>query len=331
MAHKLDVEQWRSELVKALKYGEEERARVLVAQPGPRKARALLEAMQEDTDALVRQAAAFGLGELGGAASARRLEWQLAHEEARGGYDGDSVVEVITQALGRLEEADTRATLVRRLQRLVTHGAAPSDITTVVHALWRKRHPSLVPVIRKSLEQHPSPSPLSLRGLLLLLEKSPEELVAWARDTSVPVELKRGVITVLEEEVPEAWKPTLPAFISTAEDLLGLAVGEDGAEAYYCERLLILLLLNEQSVLPSLPPESRATLRRVARGLVAAKSLSCAMRAVDLFGYVGLPEDASLIEAHRPEDPTLAATFDEVAQALRERQPSQGGARKGTS
>jgi len=323
MEHKLDVEQWKSELVKALKYGEEEQARALVAQPGPRKARELLESMLEDTDALVRQAAAFGLGELGGAASARRLERQLALEEARGDYDGESVVEVITQALGRIKETSTRATLVRRLQRLVTRGSSPSDIITVVHALWRKRHPSLVPVVRESLEQHPSPAPLSLQGLLLLLEKSPQELGTWARDPSVPVELKRGVITVLEEEVPDTWKPTLPAFISTAEALLGPAVSEDGAEAYYCERLFILLLLNEKSVLPSLPRESRATLRRVARGLVAAKSLACAMRAVDLLDCVGQPEDASLIEAHRPKDPTLAAAFDEAAQALRQREPPE--------
>ncbi|WP_375768025.1 HEAT repeat domain-containing protein [Archangium gephyra] len=328
MPHKLDVEQWQSELVKALEYGEQERARALVAQPGPRKARTLLEAMLEDRDALVRQAAAFGLGELGGAASARCLEQQIAVEEARGGYDGDSVVEVITQALGRLQEADTRATLVRRLQRLVTRGAAPSDITTVVHALWRKRHPSLVPVVRKSLEQHPLPAPLSLQGLLLLLEKSPEELDAWVRDASVPVELKRGVVTVLEEEVPEAWKPTLPAFLSTAKALLGPAASEDGAEAYYCERLFILLLLNEKPVLTSLSREFRATLREVARGLVAAKSLSCAMRAVNLLDCVGLPEDASLIEAHRPEDPTLAAAFAEAAQALRYRQPSADGPRE---
>ncbi|HSP80097.1 MAG TPA: hypothetical protein VLQ93_16320 [Myxococcaceae bacterium] len=30
MAHKLDVEEWQSELVKALKYGKEEQARALV-------------------------------------------------------------------------------------------------------------------------------------------------------------------------------------------------------------------------------------------------------------------------------------------------------------
>ena len=36
-----------------------------------------MEAMSEDPDSLVRQAAAFGLGELGGAASASRLEHSL--------------------------------------------------------------------------------------------------------------------------------------------------------------------------------------------------------------------------------------------------------------
>jgi len=58
---------WKEELVAAFHKGDEARARALVAQQGaqPRKLRALLEAMLEDPDALVRQTAAFALGELG--------------------------------------------------------------------------------------------------------------------------------------------------------------------------------------------------------------------------------------------------------------------------
>jgi HEAT repeat protein len=58
--------QWRDELVAAFKEGDEFRARAQVSRLGARKARPLLEAMLEDPDAVVRQAAAFGLGELGG-------------------------------------------------------------------------------------------------------------------------------------------------------------------------------------------------------------------------------------------------------------------------
>lgn len=42
-----------------------------------------------------------------------------------------------------------------------------------------------------------------------------------------------------------------------------------------------------------------------------------ALQAVAMLELVGQPEDALLLEARRPEDPTFAAVFDEVIQALR--------------
>jgi hypothetical protein len=68
--------------------------------------------MLEEPMGLVRQAAAFSLGELGGPAVVQRLEQQLALEEARGDHDGDAVVEDITRALGRIKGAGARASLL---------------------------------------------------------------------------------------------------------------------------------------------------------------------------------------------------------------------------
>jgi hypothetical protein len=320
MARGLDVEQWRNELVRAYKYGEEAHARVLVMRPGPRKIRALLESMLEDPDALVRQAAAFGLGQLGGAASVRRLEQQLALEETRGDYDGASVVEAITHALGRLDEAGSRAPLVRRLRRLAPGKSVLSEVNPLARALWRYRHPELLPVVREALEKLALPALNSLHGLLLLLEKSPEEFRTWAQDISVPVEHKTEVLTVLEEEVPDAWVPSLPAFISVAQALIDTAVRQDGETAYYCERLLSFFLSHKERLLPVLPQEARSELRAVARRLLAATSLNCSVRAAVLLGHVGTPEDAELIKAHRPTEPVLAKVFDDAAQVLRSRQ-----------
>jgi hypothetical protein len=317
MTHRLDVTQWQEELVDAYKFGEEARASALVAQPGARRARALLEDMLSHPDALARQAAAWGLGELGGAASVRCLEQRLAAEEARGDYDGASVADAITEALGRIKEVSARAPLVRRLERLAASKSGLSDVNPVARALWRKRHPDLLPAVRKALEQLAPPSPNSLHGLLLLLEKSPEELITWAREPSVPVEHKTGVLTVLEEDVPEALVSTLPAFISAAHALGETAARQDGEAAYYCDRLFILLLLHEERILPVLPKESRSELRDLARTLVAATSLNCSLRAAVLLKFIGRPEDAALIEAHRPAEPVLAKVFDDTARALR--------------
>jgi HEAT repeat protein len=75
MAHETNTAQLRDELVDACAWGEVDRARDLVSRFGAEpKARAMLEEMLREDDARARQAAAFGLGELGGATSVRRLE-----------------------------------------------------------------------------------------------------------------------------------------------------------------------------------------------------------------------------------------------------------------
>jgi len=318
MAREVDMKHWREELVAACRFGEMARARVLVRQPGPRKARALLESMLEADEGLVRQAAVFGLAELGGAASARRLEQQLVREEARGDREGDSVAEAITQVLGELEETGARASLVRRLERLAVGKPDLGDVNTIARALWHKRHPELLPVVRRSLEKLALSGLNSLGGLLVLLEKSPEALQSWAADGSVSVEHKTEVLTVLEEEVPETLVPAVLAFISTAHALLRGAVSQEAV--YYCERLFILLLRHREQLISLLPPESRAELREVARRRVEAFTIhQGSLRAAVLLQYVGQSEDADLLLAHRPAEPILAKVFDEAIAALRGR------------
>jgi len=325
MAREPDMNPWKEELVAAFHKGDEARARALVAQQGaqPRKLRALLEAMLEEPDAIVRQTAAFALGELGGATSARRLEQQLALEEARGDYDGESVATVITQALGRLEDEGSRVSLVRRLHRLVANPAPEfSDVSTMARALWRRRHPELIPIVRQSLERLDPAVSRSLHGLLVLLEKSPEELRAWARAPSVSVEHKTGALTILEEDLPDELLTVLPAFISAAHALVETAVGQKGTDSYYCDRLFTLVLLHRERLVPALLGEAHAELRAVARRLVAALSLNCSLGAAVVLQHVGHREDAPLLEAHRPTEPILAKVFDEAAQALRQRLPN---------
>jgi hypothetical protein len=319
MAQRENVAQWRSEFIDAFIEGNEARARALVSQSGVRKARSLLEEMLEDPDARVRMAAAFGLGELGGAASVRRLERQLALEEARGDYDGAAVVEALTQALGRVQGANARVSLVRKLERLVAAARPePADLIDVACALWRKRHSDLIPDIRQALEQLSPSAPNVLQGLLVLLEKSPEELRAWAADSSVPVELKREVLTVLTEELPEALVSTLPAFISSAQLLVDTAVKRKGVASDFFVDLFSLLLSRPEHLLPMLPEVTRAELRDLVRRLVAAtSSLKCSLQSAVLLRHLGQPEDSALLEAHRPADPTLAKVFDDAAQALR--------------
>jgi HEAT repeat protein len=320
MAHKIDVARIRDELVQAFKWGEEDRVRSLIPQlgTGPKQIRAALEAMLEAPDSLVRQAAAFGLGELGGAASAKRLEEQLSIEEARGDYDGEAVVEDIVRALGRIEEASARAPLVRRLERLAaTSQPARSDIGELARALWRRRHPDLLPVVRRSLERISLPAPHGLHGLLPLLEKSPTDLAVWARDPAVPSEHKTRVLVVLEEDVPDAWVPVLPAFISTAEALSEQDLRQDGDAEHYCERLLSLLLTDRERLLPALPESARSALRTVARRLISATFPNPSISAAVVLESIGRPEDAAFLEAHCPEYPTLAKVFHDAAKALR--------------
>ena len=316
------MEQLLDELVDACAWGEEERARALVSRMGeqPRRARALLEAMLNDPDARVRQAAAFGLGEIGSTASAKLLEQQLATEEARNDYDGESVVEAIVRALGRIKETNVRATLVRRLERLAAGKPAPGDVFSVVHSLWKRRHPELLPVVRRSLEQLGPARYKGLQGLLILLEKTPEELRSWALNPSIPVEYKTGVITVLEEELPGELLSTLPSFISAARALLESAAGprdEGDPVAYYCECLASLLLRHKEQVLPALPAETRSELRDLARKLVVATAPNSSLRAAVLLQFIGQPEDAALIEAYRPAEPILGKVFDDAARVLR--------------
>jgi len=319
MASSSEEERVREELVEALRLGDEARARALVPRLGTRlqQVRGALEAMLAVPDVRVRQAAVFGLGELGGAASTRLLEQQLAVEEARGDYDGASVAEVITQTLGRIKDTGARAGLVRRLERVVAGKPSLADVNAVACALWRRRHPDLLPAVQRSLRKLAAPTQGYLRGLLVLLEKSPEELGAWVRDPSVSVEHKTDVLTVLEEEVPDALLTTLPSFIRMAQALVEPAVSQDGAAAYYCECLFSLLLLHEARLLPALTDEARSTLRAIARMLVAALSPNCSIRAAALLQFVGRPEDVTVIEANRPVDPIGAKAFDDVARALR--------------
>jgi len=318
MTRKSNTTQIQSAFVEAYHQGDEARASELIPQLG-RQPRSVLESMLEEEDALIRQAAAFGMGELGGSGSARRLEQQLALEEARGDYDAASVIEVITDALGRIADASARAGLLRRLERLPGSKVSPADVNTLARALWRRRHPEMILAVQRALTQLSMPAAASLRGLAVLLENSLEALRAWVEDTSVPIEQKAEVLTVLEEEVPDALVPVLPAFISIASAQAPIAVHQRGDASYYCERLFILLFLHEKRLLPTLPAAAQATLREVARTLMTAKSQRCALRAVSMLQFVGQSEDLELLAAHRPEDATQAAIFDDVAQTVRQR------------
>ncbi|HVG64129.1 MAG TPA: hypothetical protein VNA24_36535, partial [Hyalangium sp.] len=284
----------------------------------PKEVRSVLEAMLESPESLVRQAAAFGLGELGGKASVKRLERQLAIEEAGGGYSGDAVVEDITRALGKIGEASARAALARRLERLAAGKPAVADVNELAYALWRRRHSDLIPAVRRSLETLSLPEPHCLHGLLVLLEKSPEALDGWARDPAVPINHKRRALAVLEEDVPDMLIPILPAFIATAHALREQASRQEHDAAYYCERLFSLVLGHRQRIIPALPAEARAELRAVARSLLTAPSMGSALPAAVMLELVGRPEDVALLESRRPaDDPGFAKVFDDAARVLR--------------
>lgn len=318
MAHRVDVERVKEALVQAVKDGDEARARELVAMLGfgARQVRGVLEAMLEEPDALVKQAAAFGLGELAGTASARRLEQQLAIEEARGNYDGESVAEEIVRALSRIKSTGARASLVRKLERLAGRKPTRSDVYELASALWRQRHPDLIPVVRRSLEQIPLPAPHGMHGLLVLLEKSPEELGTWMRDPSVPVEFKSRVLTVVQEDVPDMLVPVLPAFIFAAQDLCGRLKGHDAAAESYCDSLSSLLLFDRERFVVSQPGEVREALRHVARELISATFPNPSIRAAVVLGLVGGAEDTAFLQAHAPADAAGAKVFHEAARRL---------------
>ncbi|HEX5745383.1 MAG TPA: hypothetical protein VFZ09_04010 [Archangium sp.] len=320
MAREIDVEQWRSELVDAFHWGEQERARALVAtlrEAQPRRVHGVLEQMLQSTEGKVRQAAAFALGELGGSTSARRLEKQLLVEESRGDSDASSVVQVITEALGHLESTRSRSTLVRRLNRLAAGTPDSSDVDDVVYALWRKRHPELLPAVRAGLQRIAPPASEGLRALLRLLEGSSQELRVWIEDESVPLEQKTKVLTVLDEEVPEELVPVLPSFIFLAASMLNMASTRKGQERRFCERLFNLLLLHRERLISTLPPKARTVLREVSRRMIAASETVRSIKAATLLEYVGQREDADLLEEHKPQDEVLGRVYEEAAEVLR--------------
>jgi hypothetical protein len=323
MAQGTNTVQLQDELVDACRWGEEDRARELISRFGAEpRARALLEELLQDEEyAPARQAAVFGLGELGGESSVRRLEQQLAHEEARGDYDGDSVADEIIRALGRIAAEGARAALIRKLERLAAATEPElSDVNVVTQALWKRRHPDLLPTIRRSLAQLDPEAHGSLPGLLVLLEKTPDELGAWVRSPSVPVRDKTRVMTVLDADLPDDLVSTLHSFISVASAMLEEAASQNGEAANYCDHLFTLLLLYKERLLPKLPEQTRSELRALARSLVPAVSPNCAFGAAALLESVGRPEDAAVIEANRPEDSVMAETFDAIARTLRSRQ-----------
>jgi len=256
MPQKKPTAKVQEELVEALHCGDEARA----ARPPratseqPRQARALLGAMLSSPDARVRQAGAFGLGELGGSANAKLLEQQLELEETREDYDAASVAEAITAALGRIEDASARAGLLRRLGRLVAKSPDAGEVGSLARALWRRRHPELLPALREALGRVPSPAAGPLRALQVLLEKTPEALRAWAIDPAVPVGGQDGSARGAGGGRARGAAHGAAAFITIASAVAPTATAERGAASYYCDRLFSLLILHQERALPhSLP------------------------------------------------------------------------------
>lgn len=320
MAREVDWEKWRSELVDAFHWGEQDRVRTLVVtlrEVQPRRVQSVLEQMLQSPDGKVRQAAAFGLGELGGPSNARRLEQQLLLEESRGEHDASSVVQVITQTLSQLKNSSARTALVRRLTRLAAGSPEGADVDDLTYALWRKRHPELLPAVRGALERMAPPASEGLRALLRLLESSPEELRVWIEDESVPVEQKTKVLTVLDEEVPDELVPLLPSFIFLARSILEVASTRKGQERRFCDRLFTLLLLHRERLLPALVPQARAVLREVALRMAVAPETVRIIKAATLLEYVGQREDAQLLAEHKPQDEVLGRVYEEAIEVLR--------------
>ncbi len=131
---------------------------------------------------------------------------------------------------------------------------------------------------------------------------------------------KTGVLALLEEDLPDAVKAALSAFIFAARPLFDKPVGRRSAAAYYCERLFSMLLAHREHTLGALQEEERSTLRGVARELVTATSPVPSLWAAVLLEAIGRPEDAAVLETYCPEDPTFAKVFRDAARALRRRQ-----------
>jgi len=325
MEQQFDPTLVRDGLVDAFEWGDDERLEELISQLAgqPRRASKVLDEMLSSPDARERSPAVFALGRLGGTRSLRRIEEQLAVEEAREDYDGSAVIEVITEALGHIKEAASRATLVRRFRRLLSGRPGETDVNDLCYALWRKRHPELISVVKSGLERFPAGSFPALDALLRLLETPIEALVAWSLDASVPLTPKRKVLTLLDEEFPRDFVPVLAALISAAEALKDAPVTQRrGEAASFCDRLFITTMLHRQWLLSALPVAAHQALRAVARRCVASLDPSCALQAALMLAYIGELKDMSLIEAHFPEDTSLVTTYQEAVQLLRSRFPS---------
>jgi hypothetical protein len=108
----------------------------------------------------------------------------------------------------------------------------------------------------------------------------------------------------------------LLALIALAQNLEGTMTQVPEAE-HYCERLFSLLFSDRERFLTVLPEEARATLRAVARSLIAATFPNPSPMAAVMLEVVGRPEDANFLEEHCPASPTLAKAFKDAARTLR--------------
>ena len=175
----------------------------------------------------------------------------------------------------------------------------------------------MVPIVRRSLGQLTLAEPHGLSGLVVLLEKGPDELNAWARDQTVPLGLKARALAVLEEEVPPEWLPALLGFIGAAQALSEESVRQERETRAYCERLFSLLLGQRERLLAPLSEETRSVLRSVALKLITATQPNSSVRAAVMLKVVGLREDAIFLETHRPADSTCAKVYNEAIGVLR--------------
>ncbi|WP_163871000.1 hypothetical protein [Myxococcus eversor] len=315
MASRGDTEMAADELIEAFHQGDESRAREAVSRLGS-DAESWLARSLESPDARLRRAAVFGFGVLGGDSNLRRLERQLVIEEARADLDGKSVAEVVTQALGELHEAEARGSLTRRLERLTRGAPGASELYTLAHALWKRRHPELLPVVEQALRKLTPSVSGPLQGLHVLLSKSPESLREWAGDASVALADKTQVLAILEADLPEAWLPSLSAFIPSSPS------DSSASEREYAECLLAVLLAHRERLLPNLPDNARTRLRVLSLGLLGSQDPDLSLRSAILLQSVGRPEDVAAIEAHRPQDSVGARVFDDAAHALHSSKPT---------
>ncbi|WP_146209613.1 hypothetical protein [Vitiosangium sp. GDMCC 1.1324] len=171
--------------------------------------------------------------------------------------------------------------------------------------------------MRRSLETLSLPEPHGLHGLWVLLEKSPVELAAWARDPTVSLCHKTRALAVLAEDVPDTLVPVLPAFISAAEPLSEQLLMQDREALYFYDNLFRLLLRHRERLFVSFPQTARESLRTAARRMITATFPNASPQAASVLEIAGRPEDAAFLEAHAPEYPVLAKVFHDAARVLR--------------